>query len=223
MTTEFLIKRIRRFLDQVPNAAESVETPSTVVGSLSTNFGDTDLISRINKGVRAIVSNAKAQHVPQAIAEATTISAVETDAIRLLPSRVFVSGAGQNNFVRAHRRSVNSQRRLESRVSLPGREGTLDYPVYVYEDGFFRIFPEGADLRAYVVQMPGEVSAKPDVLPVDRRFQRALVYYVVSSCHKTLQNPDMSEFYQTSFGQEIRPYLLKTRHGFRNDQEVDVE
>lgn len=227
MTVSTLITRIRRRLDQVPPDPESVQTESEVLGSVSTNFGDDDLINRINKANFAIVSQCKAQHVPQAVEKKTSVSGVENDAIRILPRRVFVSTDTGSTYVRAFRRSVDMQRRLQSRLSSPGREGTSDYPVYTYEDGDFNTYPDpsvtGYSLKAYIVAEPSVVTATGDTNPVDERFERAIVDYVVASCYQTMRKVGLSEFFQQIFKNDIRPFRRDIRYGAMDDQEVDVE
>lgn len=223
MTAQELVTRIRRRLDQVPLSQESVDTDSEVLGSISTNFSDEDLLERINKAQRAIVSNVKAQHVPQAITKKTSVTAVEQDAVRVLPRRVFVSTDGGTNFKRAFRRSVDTQRRLESRISSPGREATSDYPVYVYENGRFEIYPVGSTVEAFVVEAPPAVDSVGDTLTLDARFERAIVDYVAASCYQTMRQTGLSDFFKSIFESDIRPYSLEIRYGSLDDQEVDVE
>jgi len=217
MTADDVITRIRRRLDQVPLNAESVDKDSDVLGSISTTFSNNDLMDRIARGSRTIVSKVKAQHVPMAIKKKTTVSGVENSAVRLLVRRVFVGGN------RAFERSVDTQRRLESRVSEPGRQATTEYPVFVYEDGRFEIFPSGESVEAYVVEAPPGPSATGDTLELDERFERALTDYVVASCYQTMRRTNLSEFFMNTFYQDLRPYSLDLRYGALDDQEVDVE
>lgn len=223
MTAQDVITRIRRRLDQVPLNIESVDKDSDVLGSVSTNFSNEDLMDRINKGSRSIISKVKAQHVPMAIEEKTSVSGIQGSAVRLLPRRVFGSDDGGTTYVRAFERSVDTQRRLESRISSPGREATAQYPVFTYEDGRFQIYPESLGVKAYVVEAPTGATETSDVLTLDQRFERALTDYVAASCYQTMRKTGLSEFFMNLFSRDIQPYSLDLRYGALDDQEIDVE
>jgi hypothetical protein len=228
MTVERLITRIRRQLDQVPLPNESVETDSEVIGSPSTKFSDNDLMDRINKANRNIASNVKAQHIPRLIKEKNSASAINTDSLRVLPRRVHFSADGGSTFRRAFQRSIDQQRRLESRYSNPGREGSEEYPVFTYEDGEFNLYPDPTseteyEMKVFVVERPSDVAAKTDTNPLDGRFEKAITDYVTSSCYQTMRRPGLSSFFYSNYQQCIQPMLQQTKYSIMDDMEVDVE
>ncbi|MCS3661803.1 hypothetical protein [Salinibacter ruber] len=223
MTADTVITRIRRRLDQVPLNVESVDKDSDVLGSVSTNFSNEDLLDRINKATRAIISKVKAQHVPMAIEKKTSVNGIEQSAVRLLPRRVFGSDDGGTTYVRAFERSVDTQRRLESRISNPGREATAQYPVFVYEDGRFQIFPETLGVKAFVVEAPSGATSTSDTLVLDERFERAITDYVSANCYQTMRRTNLAEFFMNLYNRDLQPYSLDLRYGSLDDQEIDVE
>lgn len=231
MTVGRLITRIRRQLDQVPLPNETVETDSEVIGSPSTNFGDEDLMDRIDRANRNIASNVKAQHVPRLIKKETDQTSVETNALRLLPRRVFFtsdSTATDVTYIRAFRRSVDMQHRLESRYSNPGREGSSDYPVFVYEDGNFNLYPDPSSqspygMKAFIVKRPNEVTATTDTNPLDERFEKSIVDYVTSSCYQTMRQPGLSSFFYSNYQDTLVPMMQSTTYSLMDDNEVDTE
>jgi hypothetical protein len=92
-----IIDRIRVHLDQIPLTNEDVRTDSAIIGSLSTNFSDADLLERILDAQRDIVTKVKAQHVPLAVirydtAEGKTLPVIDEEIVRLLYSRIFYTG-----------------------------------------------------------------------------------------------------------------------------------
>lgn len=229
MTASHLIKRVRRRLDQVPVDVESVDTDTSVLGSISTTFSDGDLIERINRGMRRIVGKVKAQHVPVCIEEkdttdgTTSITDIEATAVRLLPRRVFGSDDGGSSWTRAFERGEDHQTELNTRDIT---QATADYPVYVHQDGNFQIFPETLDVRAFVVEPPTGATAVGDTLDLDERFEEPLIYYVVSSCYQTMEMKGLSKFFNQRFRQSLRPYRLHIRYKTANpseDEEVDTE
>ena len=223
MTAGDIIIRARRKLDQIPLEVESVTTDSDVVGSISTEFSDEDLLERVNRGVHKVISEVKVQHCPQVIAEKNSVNAIETSALRLLFRRVFASDDGGDSWVRAFRRTVDSQSRMEMRTDQDPREATADFPVYIYEDGTFQIYPRTSDVKAYVVEQPPEASGLPETLVLDGRFERALTDYVVASCYQSMRQSELSEYFSNLFIQSLQPYSLKVRYRRLDDQEVDVE
>jgi hypothetical protein len=228
MTVDRIITRVRRQLDQIPLPNETVETDSEVIGSPSTTFSDEDIMERIDKANRMTASNVKAMHAPRLISQKTTVSGVQTDALRILPRRVFFSPDGGSSFTRAFRRSVDQQKRLESRYASPGREATESYPVFTYEDGDFNIYPGIDDttdyqLKAFVVNDPPNVTSTEDTNPLDGRFEKAIVDHVTSSCYQTMRRPGQSSFFYQNFQQAIQPFLRTTKYSLMDDMEVDVE
>jgi len=228
VTVQRLITRIRRQLDQVPLPNESVETDSEVIGSPSTSFSDDDLMDRINKANRIIASNVKAMHIPSLIEEKNTASEINTQALRVLPRRVHFSSDSGSTYRRAFQRSVDQQRRLESRYSSPGREGSESYPVFTYEDGDFNLYPDPTSdstykMKVFVVARPADVTAKTDTNPLDDRFEKAIVDYVTSSCYQTMRRPGLSSFFYSNYQQCIQPMLQQTKYSLMDDMEVDVE
>lgn len=101
-----IIDRIRIHLDQIPLTNEDVRTDSAIVGSVSTNFSDADLLDRINRAQLDIISKVKAQHVPLAVfrydtEEGKTLPVLSEPIVRLLYSRVFYTGAAGDPSVTA--------------------------------------------------------------------------------------------------------------------------
>lgn len=93
-----VIDRIRIHLDQIPLTNEDVRTDSAIIGSISTNFSDADLLERILEAQREIASKVKAQHIPLSVirydtAEGKLLPVIDESIIRLLYSRVFYTGA----------------------------------------------------------------------------------------------------------------------------------
>lgn len=233
MTLQHILTRTRRLLDQVPLARENVATDSSVIGSPSVSFSDENLTDRVNEAIRAIVPRVKAEAIPQTInleddAILPATANVEAFTVRLLPRRIFLRDAS-NNVYRALRRSVDSQQRLEGRYgSRPGRQATIECPVFTWEDGQFRIYPTvaNASLLAYTIRMPSPLSLPGDrnaELPLDERFEKAIISYVASTCYQTMQRPNLSDWQMQVFEDEIDPYTLDVRLGSMNDQEVNVE
>lgn len=229
MQVSRLIDRTRRQLDQVPLPNETVETDSEVIGSPSTNFSSQDLADRISRANANIASNVKAQHVPRLIDKKTTVSGVESTALRILPRRVHFSDDGGSTYKRAFRRSVDMQQRLESRYSNPGREGSADYPVYTYEDGDFRIYPKISEdttnhkVKVFVVAQPEDVTPQTSENPLDERFEKAIIDYVTSSCYQTMRQPGLSSFFYSNYQESIRPMMRRTKYSIMDDMEVDTE
>ena len=92
-----IINRIRVHLDQVPLTNEDVRTDSSIIGSVSTNFSDADLLDRVLRAERDIVTKVKAQHVPLSVirydtAEGKLLPDISEPIVRLLYSRVFYTG-----------------------------------------------------------------------------------------------------------------------------------
>lgn len=232
MTLDHIIKRVRRMLDQVPFNNESVTTDSDVLGSISTNFSDENLTGRVNSAMRVIASRAKAQHVPQLVKKYTTITSAESQALRILPRRVFrvydsTSDGSSDTSVRCMRRSVDAQRRLDE----SGRKATDDYPIFTYEDGVLEIYPSTSggdvDVEIFGVSVPTDLVYSTDSashLPIDERLEKAIIFYVCALCYQTLQNPNLVEFMDQLFEEEIQPYVLETRTQVAIDeQEVETE
>lgn len=101
-----VIDRIRIHLDQIPLTNEDVRTDSAIIGSASTNFSDADLLDRIRRAERDIISKVKAQHVPLAVTRYDTaagknLPSIDEPIVRLLYSRVFYTGAAGDPSVTA--------------------------------------------------------------------------------------------------------------------------
>lgn len=200
-----IIVEIRRKLDQRPLENEDVQTDSAVIGSPSTNFGDLNLLTRINHAVVFIAKQVKAMHISASISNYTgpfPDVAANADLLRPLFSRVFA------NTVRATQRSVDRQRRLEN----SGRAASATFPVYTYEDGKLEITPSSGSDNAFIVIVPTILTATNQTLGIDERFEAAVIWHVVASCYETMRQGDMHSAFMVLFQDEIQPYLLDNRY-----------
>jgi len=223
MTLQHVVKRIRRQIGQRALSSETTDADANVVDSASTTFSDENLTQRLNAALFDIASNVKAQHVPQLIAKYASATNATIGALRVLEDRVFREDSGQN-MVRSVRRSVSSHGRLESAK----REATEAYPVHTHDDADLSVFPSGAaPVEVYAVDPPSSVSWGADQtnhLPVDERFEAAIIYFVAASCFGSMERPKKQDFYESLYQEEIGPYKLTTRHKqAENEREVDTE
>lgn len=214
IATNDMVGWIRDMLDQRPIVDEDVKTDSAVVGSVSTNFSDENLIDRINRAQWNIVSTCKAQHVPSAILMYTTpLPEINVEIIRLLHSRNF-RGAS-----RCVQRSAERHVRLEQ----AGRVATATYPTYTYEDGELNFYPDNTGAVAWMVVAPAAAITGGN-LSVDERFEDAVLYHVVASCYQTLRRQDDADFFSSAYMDEIDPFMTNKRLStIFDDREVDVE
>ena len=125
---------------------------------------------------------------------------------------------------RCLQRSEDRVRRLE----VAGRAATANYPVYSYEDGFMRIYPDGDNSVAFFVVTPDPITFAAfnlgnDTLVVDERFEAALVAYTAASCYQTMRQPGLYEWALGTFQDEIDPYATYNRTSLVfDDREVSV-
>lgn len=213
-----IVNRVRRLMDQIPFVGEGTESDSHVTGSPTTRFSDSELIELINDGVRAIVQAARASHVYDQIHEDSSLSPTRP-VVRLLRNRVF------RNTVRARRQLVDTFRRLlES-----GRQPSDSFPVYSYEAGELNVAPSAGTLSWFYVTIPEPLdSSDPTTslatdLPIDERFECALVYFVASLAYQKLQREDFHEMTYQIFLDEMGPYSPGTVTGVLKEREVETE
>lgn len=222
MTVGDIVTRVRRILDQIPLENESVSTDSQVLGSTSTRFSDSNLMDRINSGVRQIVRRCKASHFPKMIIlYEAALADINTDNERILLSRVERNQNLNADPLFCKRRTVSASRRLEK----SGRAGSVTAPAYTYEDGQLTIYPSSATNGhdVYVVKTPTTKTSLGDDVEVDERFELALVMYVAASCYQTMQQPNLREYARQVYEDEIQPYLSEVRNSILNDREISVE
>ena len=221
MTFRDQIAFTRRFVREVPLTAEQTTTDTSIVGSPTVEFSDVDLGRRIMDAVRDIASLCKAMHMPALISEATTPEDVESS-IRLLTRRVFYSPDGSvGSDVRAYRVTEESVRRSRTL-------GSRSHPVYTYEGGRFKMYPDADNMTAYVLTLGGLTAPETDAdldttLPLPITFRVALACHVASTVLYNKGQMEFSDLYDQMFGGEIRPYHRSARYSTANDSEMSIE
>jgi hypothetical protein len=224
ITAARIVTRTRRLMNQMGFTTESTETDSHIVGSPTTRFSDEELIDLINDGVRSIIQIAKASHVYPQIQTDTSLTPTKP-VVRILRNRVFYSGDAGATYKRARRQLVDTRRRLAE----PGRQATANYPIYTYEAGELKVYPTGGAVKWSYVTIPTPLdssnpsSALTQPIPIDERFECALVHYVASLAYQKLQREDLHEMTYGVFLDEMAPYSPETVTGVIKDREVDVE
>lgn len=217
-----IINRVSRLMNQLPFTNEDTAVDSNILASPTTRFNTDEYLEMINSACLRFVNSSKACHVYNAVLvdDETSLTGVKNVTsgskaiIRLLRNRIKVDG------VRAFGRRVDQYKR----IAEAGRAGDATHPVYTFEAGEVRVYPtpQATQEIAYVTQ-PDPVSSVNDSLPIDERFEAAVVYYVASLSYAKLQRSDLSELMDQIWQDEISVFDIDLRTGILNDKEVEVE
>jgi hypothetical protein len=214
---ERYVNRIRRYIDQVPFQDENVKEESEAEESVSTTLSDDFIFDTINSATQAIASRAKACHVYDAITKdsGTDLTTPSGVIIRLL------YGSTKLNGNRAVFRNVDRARRLED----TGRAGTTSEPAYSYENGEIIFYPTpSSDTTEFrYVDIPTKVSALSDEVPLDERFEAAIVYYASAECFQRLRRMNLEQLARQQYEDEMTAYGLGARTSRLDQEEVASE
>lgn len=215
---ERYVNRVRRYIDQVPFTDENVPDESTATESVSTSLSDDFILDSINAATRAIASRAKACHVYDAITTDSNTSTPSGIVIRLL------YGSTKLNGNRAVFRNVDRARRLED----TGHSGKTSEPAYTYENGEVIFYPSpnyggGDTTEIRYVDMPTQVSSLSDEVPLDERFEAAIVYYSAAEALQRLRRMELEQIARQQYEDEVQAYDLGVRTNRLDGQEVATE
>lgn len=215
---ERIVNRVRRYIDQVPFKDENVPDESTATESVSTSMSDDFIFDGMNAAIRAIVARAKASHI---------YDAITTDSDTRQPNNVVVRllyGSQKINGNRAVFRNADRARRLED----TGRSGTTEYPAYSYEGGKIVFYPppdyaNGDTSEIRYVTIPSKITSLSDNLPLDERFEAAIVYYTAAECLSRLRRMNLEQVARQQYEQEIQAFDLGVRTNQLDGPEVATE
>lgn len=215
---ERYVNRVRRYIDQVPFQDENVPDESTATESVSTSLSDDFLLDSINAAVRSIVSRAKACHVYDAITNDSDTTTPSGVIVRLL------RGSAKLNGNRAVFRNVDRARRLED----TGRSGSTSKPAYTYENGEIIFYPapnygSGDTTELRYVDIPSKATALSDEVPLDERFEAAIVYYVAAEALQRLRRMELEQIARQQYEEEVQAFDLGVRTNQLDGQEVATE
>lgn len=215
---ERYVNRIRRYIDQVPFQDENVPDESTATESVSTSLSDDFLIESINAATKAIVGRAKACHVYDAITEDADTKTPTGVVVRLL----YASTKAFGN--RAVFRNVDRARRLED----TGQSGSSSKPAFTYESGEIIFYPDpnyggGDTSQIRYVDFPTQVSSLSDEVPLDERFEAAIVYYASAEALSRLRRMGLEQIARQQYEDEVQAFDLGVRTNQLDGQEVATE
>ena len=215
---ERYVNRIRRYIDQVPFQDENVPDESTAAESVSTSLSNDFIFDAINAATRSIVGRAKACHVYDTITTDNDTKTPSGVVVRLLYNSTRINGN------RAVFRTTDRARRLED----TGRSGSTSKPAYTYENGEVIFYPDpnyggGDTTEIRYVDMPTKVSALSDEVPLDERFEAAIVYYAAAECLQRLRRMELQQIARQQYESEIQAFDLGVRTNRLDGQEVATE
>lgn len=218
---ERYLSRVRRYIDQVPFNNEDTSDEPEAAESVSTSIPDDFILQSINSASKAITSRAKACHVYDAIVEENLSSSPTS------PSNVVVrllKGSQKFNGNRAVMRDADRARRLEGTK----QGGSDSKPVYTYEDGEISFYPSpdynnGDTVTIRYVGSPDEVTSFSDEMPLDERFEAAIVYYVAAECFQRIRRMGLEQIARQQYESEVQAFGLGTRTSRLDGAEVATE
>lgn len=215
---ERYVNRVRRYVDQVPFRDENVAEESDVTESVSTALSDSFILDAIDSAVQTIVSRSKAAHVYDAIQTDTDTTTPTKAVVRLL------YGSAKRNGNRAVFRTVDRARRLED----TGRAGSDSEPAFTYENGEIIFYPEpdyagGDSTEIRYVGRPSSITSLSDTMPLDERFEAAIVYYAAAECFQRLRRGGLEELARQQYEDEVSVYDIGARTSRLDGREVETE
>lgn len=215
-TTQRIINRVRRMIDQVPYTDETVAEESDIAGSVTTTLSDAFIIDAIRAAHRNISNVCKACNIYDMIDTTPASLQPEQPMVRLLYNTVTRNGN------RAVFRSEDLARRLER----TGRAGSDQYPAFTWENAELTFYPniDGGDTYDYhTVIQPNEPDEATDELLVDERLEAAVLYYAASMCYQRLKRSGLSDLAMQMYKDEIYPYRRDVITNRMDGQEVSTE
>jgi hypothetical protein len=210
-----IITEVRRHLDEITLLGEVANLDTDLQDLASSNFSDTELGRRADDAARHIAARVRSQFIPTLIETVSASRFHDYNVLRLLGSRVKVTSDDYGQVI-ATRRTFQGQRKLEAR-GVPASE---EFPVYVFEDWDFRVFPDPVDesastsATADIVRVPGSAygatlgSFRDPVAELDERFREAVIQRVLLYCYNSLSLYPLAIEAQKKFSKSIEPYLL---------------
>lgn len=210
-----IVTEIRRRLDELTLLGEVANLDTDLEDLASSNFSDTELGKRADDAAKNIAARVRAHFIPTLVETVPASRFHDYNVLRLLGSRVKVTSDDHGEVI-ATRRTFQGQRKLEAR-GVPASE---EYPVYVFEDWDFRVFPDPVDeadsttATADVVRVPGSAygatlsSFRDPVAELDERFREAVVQRALVYCYNSLSLFNLAIEAQKKYYQVLEPYLL---------------
>lgn len=215
LTKSNIITEVRRRLDEITLNGEIATLDTDLEDLASSNFSDTDLGNRINDAAKYIAARVKSMYIPDLIETVPASRFHDYSVLRLLGSRVKVDSALYGSVI-ATRRTFQGQRKLEA----TGVAASEQFPVYVFEDWEFKVFPDPVDtgssttVTADVVRVPGSGSGATlstfvdAVAELDERFKEAVIQRTLVYCYFSLSLPEMAIESQNKFIKAAEPFFI---------------
>lgn len=210
-----IVTEVRRHLDEITLSGEVANLDTDLQDLASSNFSDSELGKRADDAARHIASLVRAQYIPTLIETVPASRFHDSGVLRLLGSRVKVTSDDYDEVV-ATRRTFQGHRKLEAR-GVPADE---QFPVYVFEDWEFKVFPDPVDeastttATADIVRVPGSAygttlsSFRDPVTELDERFREAVIQRVLVYCYGSLSLLNLAIESQKKFNSIIEPYVI---------------
>lgn len=159
-----LMGQVRRQLDLIPLSGEITARNEDVGESPSRTFSNQSLVSYAIAAQRAIITEVKAQHLPEGVS-----LPVHTDTLPLASFYAKLDSTGyelveplavwrefDGVMYRCRRRDPSEHNYLQS----SGRQATPMYPIYMWDDDELRVFPEGSgNIKIRFISIPRYVPS----------------------------------------------------------------
>jgi hypothetical protein len=210
-----IVTEVRRRLDEMTLLGEVANLDTDLEDLASSNFSDAELGKRADDAAKNIAARVRAQYIPTLVETVSASRFHDYSVLRLLGSRVKVDSTDYDTVI-ATRRTFQGHRRLEAR-GVPASE---EYPVYVFEDWDFRVFPDPVDeadtttATADIVRVPGSAygatlsSFRTAVAELDDKFREAVIQRVLVYCYNSLSLFNLAIEAQKKYFAAIEPYAI---------------